>query len=541
MKRSVFLIFIIFISFNLFSQNKKYIIPSSDVDKWYSRGVFYELFVRSFKDSNGDKNGDFRGVIEKIDYLKALGISGIWFMPITDSAEKTNNYDPIDYMNVDPTYGTLDDFKELLKKCHENGIRVIIDFVVNHTSDKHPFFIDAMKNKNSKYRNWYIWSETEPTGSWKKYWYKTETGWYYAYFINSKPDLNYKNPEVINYMKSVMKFWLDLGVDGFRFDAVTLLVENGENAIKHQPESFQIYREFRKFVEENYKDRDIFFVAESESPYIDYLGNGKDMFHSVFDFKINNTIIRTLKDEAPIADNGANMIESIVVKYTKDLKNKDGGFLATLLSNHDSYAGVRPFRQFEENIDKCKLAGSIYLTLPGIPFIYYGEEIGMDTTPKFKGDRFLRVPMQWDDSENAGFTTANKAWLGVNENYKDYNVAKFEKDNNSILNHYRNLVKIRKENKSLSLGTFQTLSIVGKNNKVIGYLREFDNEKTIVILNFDKKKYSFIKFDLTGTSLEKSDAKVTQLLGENAKIEIKKGILSISNIANYGTIIIKVE
>lgn len=540
MRKIIYLLLTIFITFTLFSQNKKYIIPSNSIDKWYSRGVFYEMFVRSFKDSNGDKNGDFRGVIEKIDYLKSLGISGIWFMPINDSAERTNNYDPTDYMNVDPTYGTLDDFKELVKKCHENGIKVIIDFVLNHTSDKHPFFIDAMKNKNSKYRNWYIWSETEPTGGWKKYWYKTETGWYYAYFVNSKPDLNYKNREVIEYMKNVMKFWLDLGIDGFRFDAVTLLVENGESGLKHQPESFQIYREFRKFVDENYKDKDIFFVAESEPPYIDYLGNGCDMFHSVFDFKINNTVMRTVKDESPIADNGANMIEYIVVKYTKDLKDKNGGFLATLLSNHDSYAGVRPFRQFEENIDKCKLAGSIYLTLPGIPFVYYGEEIGMDTTTKFKGDRFLRVPMQWDDSENSGFTSAQKAWMGINENYKDYNVKKFESDANSILNHYRNIIKIRTKYKSLSLGSFQSLTISGKNNKVIGYLREYDNEKTIVILNFDKKKYS-IKFDLTGTSLEKSDAKVTILYGSSSKIEIKKGILSIPNIDGYGTIILRIE
>ncbi len=540
MKKKIFIFFFIIFSILIYSQNKKYIIPSKDIDKWYSRGVFYEMFVRSFKDSNGDKYGDFRGVIEKIDYLKSLGISGIWFMPITDSAERTNNYDPIDYMNVDPTYGTLDDFKELIKKCHENGIRVIIDFVLNHTSDKHPFFIDAMKNKNSKYRNWYIWSETEPTGSWKKFWYKTDTGWYYAYFVNTKPDLNYKNPEVVNYMKNVMKFWLDLGVDGFRFDAVTLLVENSENAIKHQPESFQIYREFRKFVEENYPDRDIFFVAESEYPYVDYLGNGKDMFHAVFDFKINNTVMRIIKDESPITDNGVNMVESIIVKYTKDLKDKDGGFLATLLSNHDLYAGLRPFRQFEENIEKCKLAGSIYLTLPGIPFVYYGEEIGMDTTTKFKGDRFLRVPMQWDDSENAGFTSSAKSWLAVNDNYKEYNVVKFDNAKDSILNHYRNLIKTRTSYKALSLGSFQSLTIQGKNNKVIAYLREYDNEKIIVIHNFDSKKYA-VKFDLTGTSLEKQDAKVEQLLGEATKIDIKKGVLSIANIKGYNTIIIKVE
>lgn len=540
MKRKIVIFLFIMIAICFYSQNKKYIIPSNNIDKWYSKGVFYEMFVRSFKDSNGDRYGDFRGVIEKIEYLKSLGISGIWFMPITDSAEKTNNYDPIDYMNVDPTYGTLDDFKELIKKCHENDIRVIIDFVLNHTSDKHPFFIDAVKNKNSKYRDWYIWSETEPTGGWKKFWYKTDTGWYYAYFVNSKPDLNYKNPEVINYIKNVMKFWLEIGVDGFRFDAVTLLVENGENAIKHQPESFLLYREFRKFIEENYPDRDIFLVAESESPYVDYLGNGKDMFNAVFDFKINNTIMRIVKDESPIADNGTNMVESIIIKYVKDLKDKDGAFLATLLSNHDLYAGLRPFRQFNENIDKCKLAANIYLTMPGIPFVYYGEEIGMDTTTKFKGDRFLRVPMQWDDSQNAGFTIANKSWLPVNENYSNYNVKKFENEPNSILNHYKNLIKIRKDNRSLSLGSFQNLTIKSKNNKVIAYLREYENEKIIVIHNFDKKKY-VTKFKLTGTSLENKEFTISQLLGEKTKLNIKNSILSIGNINPYSTIILKLE
>ncbi|HOV15104.1 MAG TPA: alpha-amylase family glycosyl hydrolase, partial [Spirochaetota bacterium] len=196
--RNLLLIVIIFLfSFNLFS-NQIIEIPSNNVVKWYSTGVFYELFVRSFKDTNGDGHGDFKGVLENINYLEKLGVSAIWFMPINDSAERTNNYDPTNFMDVDPTYGTMDDFKNLLSELHKKNIKVILDLVVNHTSIKHPFFIEAMNDKNSKYRNWFLWSDTDLNEKNKKpVWHKTETGWFFGKFVNTKPDLNYDNPEVV--------------------------------------------------------------------------------------------------------------------------------------------------------------------------------------------------------------------------------------------------------------------------------------------------------------------------------------------------------
>ena len=226
--------------------------------------------------------------------------------------------------------------------------------------------------------------------------------------MGSKPDLNFKNPKVIAYFKEVMKFWIDMGVDGFRFDAVTLLVENGDGKLKNQPESYEIYQDFRNFLDNTYPEREIFTVAESEPPYNSYLGNGNDMFNAVFNFRFNTTVIRTVKNATPFTKSGASMLESIVTSYIKDLKDKEGGFYATLLSNHDSYAGLRPFRQFDGNLGKTKLAGSILLTMPGIPFVYYGEEIAMDTYTGSKSDRWLRNCMIWDDSENSGFTTGKR-------------------------------------------------------------------------------------------------------------------------------------
>ncbi len=515
--------------------------PSSGVDKWYSTGVFCELLVRSYKDTNADKNGDFKGLTSKLDYIKDLGISGLWLMPITDSFERTNNYDPINFTDVDPTYGTLADFKELLSEAHKRDIKIIIDFVVNHTSDQHPYFKDAVKDKKSKYRNWYVFSDTQPSGDWKKYWNKTDTGWYYAYFVKNKPDLNYKNPEVVAYMKSVVKFWLDMGVDGFRFDAVTLLVENGDGKLKNQAENSVIYRDLRKYIDENYKSRDIFTVCESEPPYNLYLGKGNDMFNASFQFKFNGTLIRTVKNQTPFTDNGVNMIESIPKQNSLELKLADGAFYATLLSNHDSYAGYRPYRQFDGDIGKTKLAGALYLTLPGIPFVYYGEELGLDTYTSSKSDKWLRNCMIWDETANFGFTDAKNAWNMINANDEEQNklmnAAAQAKDPGSILNHYKKIINIRKNNKALSLGDFEAVD--SKNNLVNSYLRILGNEVVLVINNFSEKSQN-ASIDLKSTSItEKS--KFTDLTQSNLKIDLKKSVIKLTKINPFSTVILKLE
>lgn len=515
--------------------------PSSNINSWYSRGVFYELFVRSFKDSNGDRYGDLNGVISKLDYLKGLGISALWLMPINDSAERTNNYDPIDMKAIDPTYGTMADFQNLLKEAHQRGIKIILDFVMNHTSDQHPYFLDAKSNKRSKYRNWYVFRDTKPSGSWEKYWVECETGWYYAYFARSKPDLNFKNPEVLEYYKDVVRFWLDLGVDGFRFDAVTLLVENGPDQIKHQPESFQIFREIRKLIDTTYPDREIFTVAESEPPYNDYLGSGDDMFHAVFNFKFNNTILRTIKQEKPYTNKCVSMIETIAKQYAKELSGKKGGFYGIPLSNHDTYAGNRPFQQLGQNLAKTKLAGAVYLTLPGIPFVYYGEEIAMDTYTRSKSDRWLRTCMIWEDlpGKNYGFGTADKLWnhlnAGDDEINQKFNVEVQDKDPDSILNLYRKLIHIRNEQIALSLGDFESLSV--DREEVIAYLRKYEEEELIVVHNFSGKKLS-VSVLLNDSQALTFQKEAEDLLHSEIKIKISGKKLKLTGIAPYQTLIL---
>ena len=545
MKKNSFIMVICFLlaflPTNIFSQEMISLSQMGN-DKWYSNCVFYELFVRSFKDSNGDRYGDFKGVTSKLDYLKDLGIGAVWLMPIHDSDEHTNNYDPVDLMAVDPTYGTMEDFLELLDEAHKRGIRIILDLVLNHTSSKHPFFVDASKNKNSPYRDWYIFSDEKPEGAWSKYWQKCETGWYYAYFAASKPDMNFRNPKVLDYYKQVVKFWLDKGVDGFRYDAVTMLVENGANGLKHQPESFAVFRDLRAFMDENYPDRDVFTVAEAEPDYVQYLGNGNDTFHAVFNFKYNNTVIRTVKNGKPYTNKGTSMIETIAQSYAKELKDKIGGFYGTLLSSHDSYGGNRPFQQLDGNVGKTKLVGAIYLTLPGIPFVYYGEEIGMNTYTRSKYDRWLRTCMTWEGNEvkNNGFGNADKLWNHLNagnaEENDKFNVAAEEKDPDSILNQYKAVIKARNENSALRFGDFLTLKT--NNEFVAAYLRKNADSEVVVIHNFADKPVN-VAVTLAGNSEVSKD--VQDLLGSSVKIKASKKDLKLTKMAAYQSVIIKIK
>ena len=545
MKKNSFIMVICFLlaflPTNIFSQEMISLSQMGN-DKWYSNCVFYELFVRSFKDSNGDRYGDFKGVTSKLDYLKDLGIGAVWLMPIHDSDEHTNNYDPVDLMAVDPTYGTMEDFLELLDEAHKRGIRIILDLVLNHTSSKHPFFVDASKNKNSPYRDWYIFSDEKPEGAWSKYWQKCETGWYYAYFAASKPDMNFRNPKVLDYYKQVVKFWLDKGVDGFRYDAVTMLVENGANGLKHQPESFAVFRDLRAFMDENYPDRDVFTVAEAEPDYVQYLGNGNDTFHAVFNFKYNNTVIRTVKNGKPYTNKGTSMIETIAQSYAKELKDKIGGFYGTLLSSHDSYGGNRPFQQLDGNVGKTKLVGTIYLTLPGIPFVYYGEEIGMNTYTRSKYDRWLRTCMTWEGNEvkNNGFGNADKLWNHLNagnaEENDKFNVAAEEKDPDSILNQYKAVIKARNENSALRFGDFLTLKT--NNEFVAAYLRKNADSEVVVIHNFADKPVN-VAVTLAGNSEVSKD--VQDLLGSSVKIKASKKDLKLTKMAAYQSVIIKIK
>ncbi len=540
MKKNIFcfLSLLIFSNFFLFA-GETIAIPSSNIDKWYSTGVFYEIYIRSFKDSNGDKYGDFGGVVEKLDYLKEMGITALWLLPIHPSGERTDGYDVIDYMTTNPDYGTLDEFKNLLNEAHKRGIKIIIDFVLNHTSYDHPFFQDALTGPKAKYRNWFLFSDTKPKGAWEKFWHgypkQNPTTYYYGRFVWSKPDFNYNNPEVLQYMKNYMKYWLDVGVDGFRYDAMTHIAEN-ENEVDHLPETFNVLRELRKFADTNYKDKDVFFVGEASDKQVLYFGNG-DMVQSVFNFKLNGSIIRYVKNQAPYTNKGEDLMEDEVKKYVKDLQDKEGTWWGTLLSNHDAYVGMRPFTQLDGDAEKCKLAAALYLTFPGIPFVYYGEEIGMDTIGKQKHDKYLRSCMQWDDSEFGGFVQGGgKPWGPMNENFKTYNVKVENADKNSILNYYKGLINARVENKALSLGSYKSLTIPKvKENKYVAALREHNGEQVIVVHNFSDKVANITVNSELGNVINDfklifGDASIT--FGKNGELNIKK-------LGAYKTIILK--
>jgi alpha-amylase len=404
-------------------------------NEWWKDTVFYEIFVRSFYDSNGDGIGDFQGIIQKLNYLNDgdpstssdLGISGIWLMPIMPSPS-THGYDVTDYYNVNPQYGTLEDFKELLDQAHLRGIKVILDLPINHTSSDHPWFIQS-QDQQSPFRNWYIWKETDPgyLGPWNQIvWHPMNGDYFYGYFWEGMPDLNYRNPKVTAEMENVVRFWVeDIGVDGFRLDAIGALIEDGNQQVETSA-THQWFKEFNQFVKE--LNADIFTVGEVWNPneiVVPYLKN-----HEVdlaFNFDLSAAIIRGINENNP-----AIIIEQ--VQKGKDLF-PDGRYGA-FITNHDM---ERAITQLGENQEKAKIGASIYLTLPGVPFIYYGEEIGMGGLAP---DEQCRLPMQWDASQNAGFSSS-VPWLPPQPNFRDLNVLTEEEEPTSIIIQYKNLIALR--------------------------------------------------------------------------------------------------
>ena len=422
-------------------------IPEPDLSQgWWNDVVFYEIFVRSFKDSDGDGIGDFRGIIEMLDYLNDgdpdtdtdLGIGGIWLMPIMPSPSY-HGYDVTDYQAVNPEYGTLEDFQEMLEACHERGIRVIIDFVVNHTSTEHPWFVSS-KEKDSEYRDWYVWSDTRPAqaGPWgQNAWYESGESYYYAIFWSGMPDLNYEQPKVTEAMYDATKFWLDLGVDGFRVDAARYLVEDGATLqdSKGSIEWFQNWREYYTGI-----NPEAYTVGEvwTDTQVIAKYGEPTRGMQEYFMFDLAGDILGGL-----FAPNPSRIMKS----YLETLEYFPDQQFATFLTNHDQQR-VASF--FSNKLDRQKLAAFVYLTGPGTPYIYYGEEIGMTGN---KPDEHLRTPMQWSAEAHAGFSSS-VPWEPLNEGWEELNVAAQDSDPDSLLNWYRGLVNLRNRFPALQKGDY---------------------------------------------------------------------------------------
>lgn len=440
--------------------------------KWWNETVFYEIFVRSFYDSDGDGIGDFNGITEKLDYLNDgdpdtyddLGITGIWLMPIHESPTY-HGYDVIDYRSINPDYGTMADFKNFLDEAHERGIKVIIDYVMNHTSSQHPWFQKSAA-EDSHFRDFYRWSDTNPgySGPWgQQVWHPNNGDYYYGLFWGGMPDLNYENPAVKDSMFAISDFWInEVGVDGFRQDAVIYIDEDGQK-LKNTEGTFQFWQDFNTNLKT--ANPDAFAVGEAWEPTdiaLQYMTNNR--LDYVFEFDLASSILQSVNEEN--AESVLSQIQKVYDSYP---------FLqyGTFLTNHDQN---RVMNVLEENTNKAKVAASLYLTLPGIPYIYYGEEVGMLGE---KPDPDIRLPMQWSDEAYAGFSNTSP-WRSPNNNYSEFNVSVMREDESSLLNHYRELIHIRNQIKKLQTGKYE--AAITDNKNLFLFLRETDDGSSPIVV-----------------------------------------------------------
>ena len=412
----------------------------NEMSGWWRDVVFYEIFVRSYADSNGDGTGDFNGITQKLDYLQNLGIGGIWLMPIHPSPSY-HGYDVINYYAVNPDFGTMDDFRHLLNEAHKRNIRVIIDMVLNHTSNQHPFFKSAL-DPASPYRDWYIWADKpQPWGNW----HETPSGFYYGFFCNCMPDLNYANPSVTDQMLKMTKFWLaDVGVDGFRIDAAKHLFEV-DGKVENVPATHEWFAKFYR----DYKviNPQVYTVGEVYGAGAFLANTYQNQMDQIFNFELASGLVNSAN---------AGVTSAVESAYKFSLSDMPNGDYATFLTNHDQN---RVMTALNGNVDKAKVAAALLLTAPGTPFIYYGEEIGMTGA---KPDEMIRTPMQWSAAANAGFTTGTP-WELLNPDYaRGVNVAAQIEDPISLLSYYRTLIQLRNSHPALQTGgvTPLTLSLI---------------------------------------------------------------------------------
>jgi alpha-glucosidase len=493
--------------------------PPGAHDEWWKHAVIYELYPQSFQDSDGDGVGDLKGIAKRLDYLHDLGIDAIWITPIYPSPGVDNGYDIADYTAIDPKYGTMGDFENLVAEAKKRGIRIIMDYVINHTSDQNEWFKESRSSKTNPKRDWYVWrdgkGETatdkgEPPNNWQSWfghsawqWEEPTRQYYYHYFYVQQPDLNWNNPEVHTAMMGVLDFWMKRGVAGFRIDAVSRLFEDpqmrddpylpgynvyGDRNIKHKytddlPGVHDVLKEVRRTVSKY--PGDPVLVTEADEPNVEALakmyGNG-DEVQLPMDFQI------------------ADVNELSAPKFRRlfdEIENNSAhGQPEYFFSNHDQPRQWDRYGDGTHNDQIAKLMAVLELTTRGTPQMYYGEELGMRTTdpariedvhdpigklgwPKEKGRDGERTPMQWDGTANAGFTTGSP-WLHVPPSAKTYNVEAESKDPNSIFNTYKKLLELRKTNTALREGT-QTS--VGNDPDVFAYLRKSGDALVLVLLN----------------------------------------------------------
>lgn len=478
---------------------------------WYKNAVFYEISVRAFKDSDGDGHGDLQGLTEKLDYLKDLGVDCIWIMPIYPSPLRDDGYDIADYYSVDKTYGSLDQLKALIEAAHQRGIRIITDLVLNHTSDAHPWFQSARADKNSPYRDYYVWNDDD-----KKYagvriifqdveksnwtWDEKAGQYFWHRFYSTQPDLNFDNPKVQDEMLNVVRFWLEMGIDGFRVDAPTYLFEREGTNCESLPETHAYLKRMRHMMNAEFPDA--IMLAESNQwprELIEYFDRG-DEFHMAFHFPLMpriylalaqgdaSAIVKILNDTPAIPAN---------CQWTTFLRNHDELTLE-MVTDEERKLMWREYAPEEKMIlnlgirrrlapilnndrRKIELVNSLLFTLPGSPILYYGDEIGMGDNLNLPDRHGVRTPMQWDDSLHAGFTTGIPFTEMVqgDYHYQKVNVADQMKSQHSLLRTVQRMIAIRKGHAALS-GDMQWVET--GNSAVLAYVRK-NAEEAILLLN----------------------------------------------------------
>lgn len=492
---------------------------------WWQHAVFYEIYPRSFADSNNDGVGDLSGIASKLDYLKELGVDAIWITPCFPSPQVDFGYDVSDYKAIDPMYGTMKDFDHLMSEARRRNIRVLLDFVVNHTSDQHKWFQDSRSSKTSEHRDWYIWRDGKGPGQPPNNWLSTFglSAWnldpktnqfYYHYFYPEQPDLNWRNPAVEKAMLDVTRFWYKRGVAGFRLDAVDTLFEDPnltdnpvlpgtdkfgrpnmeEKYDKKLPEVHDVMRKLRSAANEY----GAVLIGETWTSNVselrDYYGAHNDELQLPMDLMMTGFTGLS-------AD-----------RYRKHIAAVDsaGGWPTYVITNHDIVRSYTRYADGAHNDDIAKVMAALYLTLRGTAIMYYGEEIGMENNdpkskdevqdpigklgwPKEKGRDGERTPMQWNDGQNAGFSRA-RPWLPVPGSAKTHNVASEMKDPNSVLSFYRQLLELRHKQPALLEGTYTALNETDPN--VLTYVRRHKEEAILVVLNMSASEQK-VQLDLS--------------------------------------------
>ncbi|MBL8165631.1 MAG: alpha-glucosidase C-terminal domain-containing protein [Anaerolineae bacterium] len=467
---------------------------------WWNDRVFYQIFVRSFQDSDGDGNGDIQGLISRLDYLNDgdpttdtdLGVTGLWLMPMFQSPSY-HGYHVIDYMQVEADYGTNEDFAQLVEEAHKRGIAIIVDLVINHTSREHPWFRDA-QTPGSTYDQWYRWSVTKPAqiGPWgQQVWYGLGDRYYYAVFWDGMPDLNLRNPAVTQAIQEVGRFWLeDMGVDGFRMDAVRYMVEDG-NVLSSSEGNFTWLTRWNEFI--NSVNPDALTVGEIWTTSFEVAPYVPSTVDLAFEFDVARFTVEAVT-------NGT--ASTIIPVQERALRLFPQGQYASFLTNHDQN---RILNEVSQDVNKARVAASMLLTGSGVPFIYYGEEIGMIGA---KPDECIRTPMQWDAEARTAPFMAGK---NCKTNEATANVEEELQDEGSLLNHYRRLIHLRNANPLLQTGAFTVVESASEH--VYSFLRHDEDEAVLVVINLSDEATADYGLSIAESVLRGTPA-VSLLYGE---------------------------